>query len=372
MSNDYYQTLGVGRNASQQEIKQAYRKLAMKYHPDRNPNNDEVAKKFQAVQEAYDVLKDEKKKSMYDQYGTAEPEINQGFGGGFGGASGGFDFSDIFEDFFGGGFSTSNRPQQTTKGADLQHNLRITLKQAYDGIQETLRFYSMVKCDKCSGTGGENGEKPSKCQGCQGSGRTRMQKGFLTVETTCNQCSGLGEIIAKPCVKCNGDGRTKKEKKLTITIPAGIENGTKMRLTGEGDAGFRGGQAGDLYVVVAIKEHDFFRRKGSDLYCTIPVKMTVAILGGEINVPHIDGKEYQIHIPEGTQTGSKFRLKNNGMKIIRSSKHGDLYVDVVVETPIKLTKKQKELIKEFESDSKNGSNPIVDNFFSRIKEWWNN
>jgi molecular chaperone DnaJ len=372
---DFYETLGVQKGASEDELKKAYRKLAMQHHPDRNPGDKAAEQKFKEVNEAYDVLKDADKRAAYDRYGHAAFQGGMGSGGaGPGGA--GFDFtgsfSDIFEDLF-GGFAGGNRSrgqqQQAPRGADLRYNLQITLEEAFKGKVETIKVATAVTCDNCNGSGGEKGTKPIMCPTCSGTGRVRSSQGFFTVERTCATCAGQGKIVKDPCKKCAGSGRVKKEKTLSVNIPSGVEDGSRIRLAGEGEAGQRGGQTGDLYIFVAIKQHELFVRDGADIHCTIPIKMTTAILGGSVEAPTIDGSRVKVSIPEGTQNGHKFRLKGKGFSVLRSSHRGDMYLHADVETPTKLTKKQKDLLKEFEK-SDEGSSPASEKFFKRVKELW--
>lgn len=368
-NQDYYDLLGVQRGASAEEIKKSYRKLAMKYHPDRNPGNKEAEQKFKDIGTAYSVLSDPEKRNAYDRYGS-DYEASGGHGG-FGAGSAGFDFSDIFNDLFGGlHTSPHSRHATNSRGQDIRYDIKINLADAYSGKSTNCVFHSTKRCEQCKATGSENGVKPVRCSHCKGVGVVRMQQGFFAIEKTCPNCSGTGEVIAKVCSSCGGEGRVHCEKKLSVTIPAGVENGTKMRLSGEGHAGYRGGANGDLFIFVTIVPHDFFTRKGDDLYCRIPLKMTKAALGCEIEVPHLDGSKYPIQIPEGTQTGSKFRLRGKGMKVLRGSKYGDLYVEVVVETPVHLTAAQKNLLLSLDNELGDKSSPSASGFFDRIKSWW--
>lgn len=375
---DYYQTLGVQKNSSADEMKKAYRKLAMKYHPDRNPGDKEAEKKFKEISEAYEVLKDEQKRAAYDRYGHGAFE-NGGFGNaGAGGSARGFgnaDFSDIFSDLFGdfmgtGGAGGQQRSAQI-KGADLRYNLEITLEEAFEGKQQKIQFTTAAKCDSCKGSGSQGGSAPTNCGTCHGSGRLRMQQGFFTVEKTCTACHGMGKVIKDPCNSCAGEGRVRKEKTLSVNVPEGVEDGTRIRLAGEGEVGFRGGASGDLYIFVSLKPHSFFVREGSDIHCKVPIKMTTATLGGSIEVPVIDGTRAKVTIPEGTQSDDKFRLKGKGMKVMRGGgRCGDMYIHAQVEMPIKLSKRQKELLREFEELDGRGTNPRVESFFKKVREVW--
>lgn len=371
---DYYEVLGVSKAASADEIKKAYRKLAMKYHPDQNLNNKEEAEaKFKEVSEAYEILKDEQKKAAYDQYGHAA------FEGGMGGRSGGFggggfhasDPFDIFESFFGdfmsGGRASSSVNQQ---GSDLRYNLQISLEEAFKGTKQTIRYATEVGCSKCKSTGDAKGSGAATCSTCHGSGRVRMQQGFFAVEKTCSSCQGLGKTIKDPCTSCRGMGRVHKEKTLAANIPAGVEEGTRIRLSGEGEAGLRGASSGDLYLFISIQPHHVFSREGSNLYCKVPIPMTTAALGGSIEVPSLDGIRAKVNIPAGTQTGDQFRLKGKGMSIVRSKQRGDMYVNVMVETPMHLSEEQKELLEKFSEISTNRSSPASDSFFKKVKDLW--
>lgn len=381
MAQDYYQILGVDRKASAEDIKKSYRKLAMKYHPDQNKDNKEAEAKFKELNEAYDVLKDEQKRAAYDRFGKAAFEgggaggFGGGFGaGGFGGAAGFGNFSDIFEDMFGdvmGG--RGQRGGVNMRGSDIQYTTEITLEDAFLGKEISLKIPVNDTCDKCDGAGTENGKGAEECPTCHGSGRIRMQQGFFTIERTCTTCGGEGSVIKDPCKKCGGSGRVRKEKSLKVSIPKGIDSGRRIRLSGEGEAGMRGAPAGDLYVLVVIRPHKFFRRDGANLYCRVPIPMTTATLGGEIEVPSIDGSRNSVKIPPGTQTGQQFRLRGKGMNIMRSESFGDLYIEIFVETPMNLNSKQKELLKKLAEDlggDKDGHSPESSSFMQKMKDIW--
>lgn len=371
---DYYEILGVPRSADADAIKKAYRKLAMEHHPDRNAGDKKAEQKFKELNEAYDVLKDEQKRSAYDRFGHQAFEGGGPRGGGPG--MGGFDFSssfsDIFEDFF-GGFGGGGRGQGgasgAARGADLRYNLSISLEEAFNGKQETINITTSVSCGSCKGSGAEAGSKPITCPTCNGAGRQRVQQGFFTIERGCAGCQGTGKIVKDPCRTCAGSGRTRKEKSLLVNIPAGVEEGTRIRLAGEGEAGSRGGQDGDLYIFLSIRQHAFFQRDGSNLLCKVPIPFTTAALGGVIETPTIEGGKVKVTIPEGTQSGHSFRLRNKGMSQMRSTHRGDMFIQVNVETPVNLNKKQKELLKEFEKLGGHTS-PESEGFFSKLKEMW--
>ncbi len=372
--DDYYDILGVGKDASDDELKRSYRKLAMKYHPDRNPDNARAEKKFKELNEAYDVLKDDQKRAAYDRFGHAAFENGGGsgaggFGAGFGGGFGG-GFGDIFEEMFGdmGGRRGSN----VSQGADLRFNMDITLEDAFKGKKTDIRVPASVTCDVCSGSGAAEGTAPSICGTCNGKGRVRAQSGFFTVERTCPACGGQGRVIKDPCRNCGGAGRVQKEKTLSVSIPEGVEDGTRIRLSGEGEAGMRGGPSGDLYIFIGVKPHRLFQRDGANIHCRVPITMTAAALGGSVEVPTVDGKRARVTIPEGTSTGHQFRLKEKGMTILRSRARGDMFVQVNVETPQQLTRKQKDLLKEFDKAGKNEQthSPESAGFISKVKEFW--
>lgn len=374
---DYYETLGVGKKATADELKKAYRKLAMQYHPDKNPGNKDAEQKFKEINEAYDVLRDEQKRAAYDRFGHGafDPAMGRaGAGaGGFQGFSAG-GFSDIFEEMFGdfmGGQARGRGGEGARRGADVSHELDITLEEAFGGKDAKIKTSSWNSCAGCSGSGAEKGTKPDICDACRGTGRIRAQQGFFTVERTCPSCGGAGQTIKTPCHICGGTGRLRQEKTLQVAIPAGIEDGTRIRLAGEGEAGMRGGPPGDLYVFLNIRPHRFFQRESSNLYCRVPVPMTTVALGGTIEVPTIDGKRMKVSIPAGTQTGQQFRLKGKGMTIMRSPHRGDMFVEVLVETPVNLTKKQRELLQQFAGDApEDKTNPQSSSFFAKVKELW--
>lgn len=372
---DYYQTLGVAKGTSHDEIKKAYRKLAMQYHPDRNPDNKEAESKFREATEAYEILKDDQKRAAYDRYGHAAFQQGMGGGGGHPGAgAAGFDFSgnfsDIFSDLFGdfvGGRQQGGSARM--RGSDLRYNLEISLEDAFKGQQETIRFSTMAPCSSCNETGSADSSEPVTCNTCRGIGKVRAQQGFFTIEKLCPSCQGVGKIIKDPCKSCHGEGRVQKEKSLAVTIPAGIEEGTRIRLSGEGEMGIRGGPPGDLYLFISVKPHSIFKRDGVDIHCRVPITMTTAALGGSIEVPAIDGVRAKVSIPAGTQTGDQFRLKNKGMSIVRSKMRGSMYIHAMVETPVKLSKRQKELLEEFENAGGKGSSPESEGFFSKMKDF---
>jgi molecular chaperone DnaJ len=370
---DFYEILGVAKNASEEDIKKAYRKLAMKYHPDRNPDNKEAEEKFKEVKEAYEMLTNPEKREAYDRYGHAGVDPNAGGFGGFGGGGAGFGdaFGDIFGDIFGGGRGRSSGPQ-VYRGADLRYNLEITLEQAAHGFDTTIRVPSWDKCDTCHGSGAKPGTQPVTCATCHGHGQVRMQQGFFSIQQTCPKCHGSGKVIPEPCAACGGAGRIKRNKTLEVKIPAGIDNGMRIRSTGNGEPGTNGGPPGDLYVEIHIKPHTVFQREGDDLHCEMPISFTKSALGGEIEVPTLSGK-VSFTVPEGTQTGKTFRLKGKGIKGVRSGYTGDLFCHVVVETPVKLTDKQKDLLREFERLTKEGGakhSPQSKGWMDKVKDFF--
>jgi molecular chaperone DnaJ len=368
MSQDFYELLGVNRTASADDIKKSFRKLAMQHHPDRNPGDKESERKFKEVNHAYDILKDADKRAAYDRYGAAAFEGGAGPGGPQGqGFDFGSVFGDIFDEMFGAGGARGRAGGRTdTRGQDLRFNLEITLEQAYSGTEATVRVPSSVACETCHGSGAEAGSKPHQCATCHGRGRLRAQQGFFTVERTCHTCHGAGQVIDKPCKACAGQGRVRRDKTLKVNIPAGVEDGTRIRLTGEGEAGTRGGPAGDLYVFLSVRRNALFEREGADIHCRVPISMVQATLGGGIEVPTLDGKMARINIPAGAQGGHQFRLRGKGMPIVRATQRGDMYIEIMVETPVNLTAKQKELLKEFEKAGK--TSPESEGFFTKVKE----
>ena len=369
---DYYELLGVDRSCDEKALKSAFRKMAMQYHPDRNPGDKLSEAKFKEIGEAYEVLKDPQKRAAYDQFGHAAFE--QG-GGGFGGGNGGFaggGFSDIFEDIFGemmGGRGGRRSSGGRERGADLRYNMEITMEDAFTGKTAQISVPTAISCETCSGSGSKPGSSPKTCATCSGSGRVRAASGFFSIERTCPNCQGRGEVISDPCADCGGHGRVTRERQLEVNIPAGIEDGVRIRLGGEGEAGSRGGPSGDLYIFVSIKPHEFFQRDGADLFCRIPVSMTTAALGGQFEVATLDGSKSRVKVPEGTQTGKQFRLKGKGMPVMRTTNFGDLYIQVVTEIPRNLTKRQRELLEEFEEISSEKNNPDSAGFFSRMKNF---
>jgi molecular chaperone DnaJ len=366
---DYYEVLGVSRTCGEAELKSAFRKLAMQHHPDRNPGNAECEHRFKEINEAYDVLKDGDKRAAYDRFGHAAFE-HGGMGGGHGfGADFAHSFADIFDDLFGMGGGRRGRTQGRERGSDLRYNMEISLEEAYAGKTAQIRIPTSVICESCSGTGAKAGSKPKSCATCGGAGKVRHAQGFFTLERTCPACHGQGQVIENPCPSCAGAGRITRERTLSVNIPAGVEDGTRIRLAGEGEAGLRGGPAGDLYIFLSLAPHEFFQRDGADLHCRAPISMVTAALGGEFEVPSIDGSQVRVKVPGGTQVGRRFRLSGKGMPVLRSKQSGDMYVQVAVETPQNLTKRQRELLVEFEKLSSEHTQPESASFFSRVKDF---
>ncbi|MCF3594734.1 molecular chaperone DnaJ [Rhodobacteraceae bacterium LMO-12] len=375
---DYYDVLGVAKGASADEIKKAYRTKAKELHPDRNSDNPQAEAQFKEANEAYEVLKDADKKAAYDRYGHAAFEGGMGGGGHPGGFRGGGQgdfasaFSDVFDDLFGdfmGGRGPGGGRGRAARGSDLRYNLRVTLEDAYAGLQKTINVPTSVTCTSCEGSGAEGGAEPTTCPTCSGMGKVRAQQGFFTVERTCPTCSGLGQTIKNPCKKCGGQGRIHKDRSLSVNIPAGVETGTRIRLAGEGEAGMRGGPAGDLYIFIEVEPHKIFERESTNLYCRVPVSMTAAALGGDIEVPTIDGGRSRVKIPGGSQSGRQMRLRSKGMPALRGGPAGDMFIELAVETPVNLTSRQKELLKEFE-DLSEENNPQSSTFFKSVKNFW--
>src|SRR3954452_16626142 len=364
---DYYEILGVARGASDADLKAAFRKLAMQHHPDRNPGDNEWEHRFKECNEAYEVLRDPDKRAAYDRFCHAAFE--QGGGGHGFGADFGSTFSEIFEDLFGMGGGRRGRSSGRMRGDDLRYNMEITLEEAYSGKTAQIRIPTPVTCEVCSGSGAKAGTQPKACATCGGQGRIRHAQGFFTLERTCPSCHGRGQVIEDPCPSCAGSGRVTRERMLSVNIPAGVEDGTRIRLAGEGEAGVRGGPAGDLYIFLSLSAHEFFQRDGADLHCRVPISMVTAALGGAFEVPTIDGGKTKVKVPEGTQSGRRFRLQSKGMPVLRSKQTGDMYVQVVVETPQSLTKRQKELLMEFEQMSSRDTHPESAGFFARVKDF---
>ncbi len=368
---DYYEILGVDRNTSPEDIKKAYRKLAMQCHPDRNPEDEAAERRFKKVSAAYDVLKDKEKRAAYDRFGHAAFDND----GGARAADFNFNFStgfaDIFDEMFGDFMGTRRGRTAPRRGADLRYNLETTLEEAFAGSQATIRVPTSVTCDSCDGTGAAKGSQPVICPTCHGRGKVRAQQGFFTIERTCHGCQGAGRVIENPCRTCRGAGRVRREKTLCVNIPAGVEDGTRIRLSGEGEAGLRGAPPGDLYIFLTIAPHRLFQRDGANIYCRVPISMTMAALGGSIQVPTVDGGRARVAIPPRTQSGQQFRLRGKGMSVMRSGVRGDMYIQASVETPVHLTKRQKELLREFEgAGSRERTSPESESFFAKVKEFW--
>jgi molecular chaperone DnaJ len=374
---DYYETLGVAKNASDADLKAAFRKLAMQCHPDRNPGDADAEAKFKELNEAYQVLSDAQRRQAYDRFGHAAFDGTGGGGGGGGGFSPDFGSSmaDIFDDLFGEFMGRGGRGQPGAgggreRGADLRYNLEITLEEAFAGKAATIKVPTSVVCEACAGSGAKPGTKPKQCGTCGGYGRVRASQGFFSIERTCPTCHGRGEIIEDPCTACSGVGRITRERTLSVNIPAGVEDGTRIRLAGEGEAGLRGGPSGDLYIFLSVKPHGLFQRDGADLFCRVPIAFVTAALGGEFEVATIDGSAAIVKVPEATQSGKQFRLKGRGMPVLRARDVGDLYIQVAVETPQKLTKRQRELLQEFDSESSKENHPESAGFFGRMRDFF--
>jgi molecular chaperone DnaJ len=370
---DYYELLGVDRNVDAAALKKVYRKLAMECHPDRNPDDKDAEKRFKEVSEAYSILSDEEKRAAYDRYGHAAFEQGGAGGGGFEqGGGGGFAdiFDEMFGDFMGGGGGRQGQ-HNAGRGSDLRYNLEISIEDAFKGKKTEIEVMTSIACGECKGSGSAGGAAPVSCGTCQGQGRVRRQSGFFTVEQSCPACGGVGEVIREPCTQCSGAGREQRQKKLAVDIPKGVEDGTRIRLSGEGEAGLRGAPPGDLYIFLSIKSHRVFQRDGANIYCRVPIPMTTAVLGGTIEVPTVEGTRARITIPPGTQTAHQFRLKNKGMTVLRSASRGDMFVQDIVETPVNLTKVQKKLMKEFAEDGEiEKQSPESHSFFKKVKELW--
>src|ERR1019366_2673080 len=365
----YYETLGCPKGATIDALKSSYRKLAMKFHPDRNPGDATAEVNFKEINEAYDVLKDDQKRAAYDRFGHAAFEAGMGRAG-----AAGFDFagsfSDVFEDFF-GDLMGGRRAKRGNRGQDLRYNLEITLEEAFRGRSAEIKVPTLVSCEGCHGSGAKPRHDAETCPTCSGHGKVRATQGFFTIERSCAQCRGTGKLIRHPCKPCRGAGTMQKERTLTVDVPPGVEEGTRIRLSGEGAAGLNGGPNGDLYIFLSVAEHPIFQRDGHNLHCRAPVSFVTAALGGAIEVPTLDGGRAKVTIPEGTQPGRQFRLRSKGMPVLRSAQKGDLYVELAVETPVKLCKRQKELLREFENESKAGCQPEAEGFMARLKEFWN-
>ena len=369
---DYYDILGVNKSASKDEIKKAYRNTAFKYHPDKNPGDKVAEEKFKEASEAYSVLSDDKKKTNYDQFGHAAFESGGGGGQGFGG----FDassFSDIFEDFFSdftGGSRSSNRRSSSNRGNDLRYDLSISLEEAYKGLDKKINYTTYKKCSSCKGSGAEPGSKPITCDYCDGRGKIRSNQGFFTIQQTCPQCNGYGETISKACSTCRGNGKTQSNENVSVKIPKGVDDGTRIRLAGKGEAGSKGGGNGDLYLFISVQNHSLFKRSEENLFFELPISFADAALGTTIEVPCIDGSKVKVKIPAGTQHGKQLRLKEKGMPVLKRSAFGDLYIRIIPEVPVSLTKRQKEILEEFKVLEETKISPTIKSFFDKAKKFW--
>ena len=371
MAKDLYEILDVARDASDADLKKAFRSLAMKYHPDRNPGDDEAEQNFKEINLAYEILKDEEKRAAYDRYGHAAFE-NGGAGGQAGASNFGSGFADIFDEMFGEFMGGGRRGRGANRrGSDLRYNLEISLEDAFAGQSAEIRVPTAVSCESCDGTGAEDGAQPVSCPTCHGAGKVRSQQGFFTVERACPGCRGAGQVIDKPCPGCNGTGQTQTEKALSVKIPPGVEEGTRIRLSGEGEAGLNGAPAGDLYIFLSVNPHPLFQREQANIFCEVPVSMTAAALGGPVEVPTIDGGKAKVNLPPGTQTGQQFRLRSKGMSVLNARHRGDMYVEARIETPVNLSRKQRELLQEFEKAGVGRSfSPESEGFFTKVKDFW--
>ncbi len=372
---DFYEVLGVQKNATEAEIKKAFKRLAMKYHPDRNPDDKSAEDKFKEAKEAYDVLSDTQKRAAYDQFGHAGVEggMGGGPGGGFGGGANFSDiFGDVFGDIFGGGGGRGGGGQRVYRGADLRYNLELNLEEAVNGTSVKIRVPTLIACEECGGSGAKKGTTPTTCPTCHGQGQVRMQQGFFSLQQTCPRCHGNGKIITDPCNSCHGEGRIEKQKTLSVKVPAGVDNGDRIRLSGEGEAGENGGPAGDLYVQISVREHSIFKRDGSDLFCEVPISMATAALGGELDVPTLNGR-VKLKVPAESQTGKLFRLRGKGVKSVRGSQVGDLLCRIIVETPVNLSDKQKGMLREFENSMKGNNSkhsPAHSGWMDKVKSFF--
>ena len=367
---DFYDVLGVSKSADESSLKSAYRKLAMKYHPDRNPGDTNAEKKFKEVSEAYDVLSNPEKKAAYDQYGheAFSGGSGQGFSEGF--SSGFGSFSDIFEDFFGDMSGRQGNNEQRKKGEDLKYEMTISLRDAYTGIKKEINFDTLISCDSCRGSGSSKNDGISSCGSCGGRGRIRASQGFFTVERTCPNCSGTGQVITDPCSSCNGEGRVRKNRKIEVSIPAGVEEGSRIRLSGEGASGQNGASSGDLYIFIGILQHEIFQRDGMEIFCNVPISISDASLGGSVEVPTVSGGRAKVKIPAGTQSGDQLKLSGKGMPALRSVSFGDMIITLVVEIPKNLSSRQKELLREFDEESDHNNIPQSTGFFTKVRDFW--